>query len=69
MATLCVQYSVDATQLGQGRCPGGEEDEADLTWVKLDMSRTMLNMLNGAQEASKMRLTLPEKSLMCPGLC
>ncbi len=39
------------------RCPWGEEDEADLTWVKLDMSRTMLNMFSGAQEAKNMRLT------------
>ena len=36
-----------------------KEDEANLTWVKLDMPRTMLNMLSSAQEAKKMRLTLP----------
>jgi hypothetical protein len=37
-----------------------DKNEADLTLVRLDMSRTMMNMLSSAQEATNMRLTLPE---------
>jgi hypothetical protein len=39
--------------------PGGLADKTDISSVKLQMFKTSMKKLRGAQEAKKMRLTLP----------